>query len=197
MNTIAQNVSVVDVLVDYVQRGFGKPLSFKHFSIESLNDRATVAMAPMAPTNDLTSYATIGLSRHSLNGSSGEMPFRVELVTAALTATPYAEDILAYTYHYFVKHKVCLAPGQVLLKGIQHSRIQSPHLEHIYLAMPAGWNHGFYGLRLQQYDIRFLMPIAISEREFQYVKAHGIDKFENLITSSEVDAFDLSRQSAA
>lgn len=191
----SSNVIKTETLLNYIQKGFGGELEYKRFLLEDIKENATIVIGRNSPTRDLDSYSTVGLSNYELNGSTGKMSFRVELISAAISGTMYAEDILVKTYHHFVKNNVCMGPGQVLIDGIKYSRIESPHLEHIYLALPTGWQHEFDLLQFDDYDVRFLMPIGISDQEFLYLKIHGIEEFEKLVIGADIDIFDFTRNS--
>jgi len=170
--------------------GPGSARAFRH-----ANDAArTIDVTRFADTPDagLTTYASQGLS--DMVWPDGRP--RLEVVLACMQDGPAAPQIVANAVFHVMDSGFYPAPGTLVrdLVGVIGAGDLSQRLPHAYFGVPRRW-----GVRLPLEEgppaITLTMVVPVSEREYQYWKAHGDTALEARFSESATDLADLRRAS--
>jgi hypothetical protein len=148
-----------------------------------------------APAAGLTTYSTLGLSRHALDQPNGSV--RQELVMAI--DDRYASDqlpaLLATVGEMVLDGHRALLRGEVLPP--RGPIVDGAALEALYVAAPVVFAEEF-----AQFDgtepptiFAWLVPIRASEAEL--IASHGWPWFEERLAAEQPDLFDLVRSAVA
>jgi hypothetical protein len=183
-----------ELLRGYIEQGFGGESIPTAYGVEGAY-RVHVIEGNEKPYPGFNSYSTFGLSKYELNGVKGKMPFRVELISGSVSTVYNYAKILVAAADYFIQTKTCYGPGSLIQSGTTRAQIGYPQMPHMYITIPAYWQHNFGGVKLSSYEVKFLCVFPISEKELRYCEKYGSDKFETLLEESEADVFNISRLS--
>ncbi|MDG4771996.1 suppressor of fused domain protein [Solwaraspora sp. WMMD792] len=143
-----------------------------------------------------TSYATIGVSRHSLPSPAGQQGISLELVMtthSALAPSRFPQALQLVAGELLARH-VPILRGQTF--ALPWSVAEGSKMAVLYAAAPGYFDEGFDSVELEDgcgVAIVWMVPISVAEAEF--VSSEGWDAFERLLVSADPDLLDPGRPS--
>ena len=162
-----------------------------------------IAVAPASPDRGLSTYATVGLSQHD-NGlvTADGTPLRVELLTVGRTEYDLLGRGLANSAFNIASGECRAKPGLVL-PGVFEGYGTGLTTPHALLWYPFPWGGRFDGFTRDGVSIQWLLVVAITQQELEFVAAHGpgfhgagVEKLVDAFENNETDVYDMSRASA-
>ena len=153
-----------------------------------------IAICQNAPSRGLTSYSTVNLSDTPLIQKGHEYPVRIELVGACDSEVEEFANVLSTAAFFVKKDKWFCRPGGVFETLVSMYEL-SDTMEHLYFTAPSQWPKLNTTLKLATKKVTWLWAIPISEAESRYIAEKGDDEFETLLEQSDVDVYDIRRQS--
>lgn len=151
--------------------------------------------ASNAPTNGLTSWATVGLSALPLKDQGETLDWRAELIGCAHSSQEEMLNIIMSAAYEVAKMGWIPMPGTILLDAI------SPHcpnsaMKHLYVTLPVPWEEDLSEFKVGKRRLGWFYLCPISEAEKTLAEKAGIEALETLLENDSVDIFDLSRASS-
>lgn len=171
----------------------GKPV-VREFLHDNLPLRIDILSAQDQPESGVTSYGTIGLSDTPLSWGDGEFPTRIEICCAANSAFDFFPNILASAAFNIMRTGKLYRPGAWMPDYVQEY-YKDTKLPHLYFTTPFVWDD-LVGLDLETKKVSWLLCFPISNSELSYLRDNGEEKFENLLENSNINIFNIERQSA-
>jgi len=146
------------------------------------------------PYEGVTSYGTIGLSNYDIGLEvPNKKALRVEFIGACGNYYKEFANIISSCAFNIVTGQYSCNPG-VVYPDIINQYYEESEMKHIMFAAPFLWDN----LSTIEFDttvVTWLMPIPISDSEFEFVKEHGSEALEELFEEHDIDVFDLERKS--
>ncbi len=146
------------------------------------------------PQPGLETHSTLSLHRapNLLEGTD----IRVEIAGVAASSAVEFVNLLSTAAFFVIKDRWLCAPGVVFpdLIGRYYPGLSS-RLRHLLFVEPFPWQGLSKVSVAPGLDVHWLMAMAISEGERQYLNDRGYDELEALFTDREVPYFDLGRES--
>lgn len=144
------------------------------------------------PIPGTVTYATLGLSRHTLEMSNGR-EVRQELLLSV--AQRFADDDLAKLLAYVAEgpvreHRALLRGGVVYLS---HRLAPSSRCNSLYVSLPVVFPDGLATLEDTQPATVFAWLVPIHAEEAELVTRLGWNEFEDRLERADPDLFDLER----
>lgn len=170
--------------------GPGSARAYRH----SYDTARTIEVTRFAdvPEVGLTTYASQGLS--NVNWPDGRP--RLEVIFHTTQDTSAAPQIVANAVFHVMDSGFYPAPGTLVrdLVGVIGAGDLSMRLPHAYFSVPRRWR---VHLPLDEGPpaITLTMVVPVSEREYQYWKAHGDDALEARFEEAQMEPADLRRPS--
>jgi antitoxin YqcF len=185
-----------DLIVEYVAKAFGELPHVDYFGDREEQLKVGILTCPARPTDDLTSYSTLGLSDHPMPWGEGEFSTRIELAGVCASDEPKFANVLALAAFCIIRSGKVYHPGTVMPDYV---RLIFPSLDlpHLYLTAPFLWQETLRTLDLVTRKVSWLLAMPISESERLYLTQHGEDAFESALEQAEIDFADLRRPSIA
>lgn len=154
-------------------------------------DHGTIDLLTCAdsPQRGITSYGTIGLSRHARPNATD---LRVELVGAFSSAVPGFAEVLANCAFSAIND------GAPLRLGVVHGEVMgdlSATLPHVMFFSPFLWGDAPETLILADKTVAWLMAVPISEVERAYAEIEGANALEALFARADINILDPNRPS--
>ncbi|MGF6110233.1 suppressor of fused domain protein [Pseudomonas frederiksbergensis] len=170
--------------------------------VHAYYDEAKVRSFSILTTNDsvedgIKSIGTIGLSEVPLTGDDGqEFITRIELCSAVPISVDLWDNIVASAAFYIEQRRRAVIPGDIL-ENIVGDYYPDTKMPHLYFSIPFLWNDGhFEELLVSSLRVNWLQCFAIHESEKEFVKMHGYEAFEDLMSDQEIDIFNSERAAA-
>lgn len=154
-----------------------------------------VMTAADCPQVGVNTFATVGLSEHSLMKDGSVFPTRVELVAACGTAYSGLENVVSTAAFGVINSKWFCAPG-VIFPGVvsMHPGV-SETMSDVYFTHPFLWETRLRSTELSGRTVAWLLVVPVSKRETAFALANGSDKLAYLLERSDIDIFNLNRPS--
>jgi antitoxin YqcF len=156
---------------------------------DAVNDCFIVSGADF-PVKGVTSYCSVGLSRHSQR--AGATNVKVEILAACASITPHVDNLLASCVFDSVKNGSSIIYGARIPDIVSQYGI-SGSLRHLTFVAPFLWPE-LNRLEVEGQAIHCLMMLLISDSELAYLESHGIEALEALFDEHQIDIFDINRQ---
>ncbi|WP_326555572.1 suppressor of fused domain protein [Micromonospora sp. NBC_01813] len=143
-----------------------------------------------------TSYATLGVSRHSLSSPIDRQGISLELVMtthSALAPARLPQALQLVAGDLLTRH-VPILRGQTF--ALPWPVAEGSGMAVLYAAVPGYFDEGFDSAELEDgrsVAIVWMVPISVAEAEF--VSSKGWDAFERRLVSADPDLLDLGRRS--
>jgi hypothetical protein len=153
-----------------------------------------ILSCPESPYKGLTTYATIGLSDYPMYHDNKEFDLRVEIVGVGDSSIDWFPNILSTSAFYVIQKGWLYSPGAVV-ENLVSMYEANTELKHIYFTSPFLWSEQLKTLQLETKKVAWLLSILITDSEYQYLKQHGSDKFEELLEERDADVFNIARNS--
>ena len=129
------------------------------------------------PHAGCSSYATVGLSEHLLDGR-----YRLELIMAVGSEVKPPLPVLVRVGEEIISRHAALLRGDVVKVG-------GGGVEWLYATVPV-----YYPDALAQVDgVAVVWLVPVSDSEARFVKQHGWDPFEDRLAEADPDLTDLRR----
>lgn len=177
-----------------VETNFGRKAAISHHRDEHQKNVIVLAAAKNCPRQAIHSYATIGLSNHSIGVVFGSIPLGVEMLGACRQEFEKFPDMLAAVSFDILGTKTRFHPGAVV-KDVISRYYPQLEMKHILFVPPYGWNQEFLTLELKTKRVGWLMALPISEAEWKFYKESESGELEELFAENQVDMYDLGRKS--
>lgn len=167
----------------------------RRFADESGTSEVFVATFRDNPQSGVNTVATIGLSEFPLMKEGLEFSSRVEFVAAAGSSYDGIDNIVATLAFGVMNSKWFCAPG-VIFPGVValHPGVSNTMTD-IYFSYPFLWDDRLKSSEIAGRTVAWLLAVPISERETEYARKHGPQKLEQLFEQSNIDIFNLNRDS--
>ncbi|ASC81594.1 type VII secretion system immunity protein YqcF [Bacillus subtilis] len=171
----------------------GKPKVTKYWD-DNENSNIDILSVSDQPQEGITSYATLGLSDHSINYEVNGTPLRIEIVAAMESASDIYANVLSTCAFNIINSNFTCAPG-VIFKNVISMYDQETDMRHVMFVSPFLWEEDLELLEFSNKSVTWLMAIPISEGELQVTEKHGSDYLQDLLESKQIDIFDIKRES--
>lgn len=146
------------------------------------------------PDIGLSTYATIGLSEYSIGLQCTDgRELRTEFISLCNSDVEFFPNIIATCAFNIIKDGYSCKPGAVYPNVIEEY-YENLNMKHIYFTAPYLWEN-LGSVDMGDRMVAWLLPIPISDSEFEYLKKNGDEKFEELLEKNQVDIFDFYRKS--
>ncbi|UFS62741.1 suppressor of fused domain protein [Sulfurimonas sp. HSL-3221] len=142
----------------------------------------------------LLSYATIGLSDSPLYIDGKEYEVRVELVGASYANIDYFPNVLATAAFNIMNSKWECYPG-VIFDNIISMYDSSIEMKHLLFVPPFVWDNRLETIEFENKKVAWLQIIPISDEERSLALEKSSEALEELLEQSEVDVYNILRQS--
>jgi antitoxin YqcF len=147
-----------------------------------------------SPRDSINSYATIGLSDHSIGITMGTVPLGVEIVGACHQTYAHFPKIIAACTLKVIQSTAKFHPGAVF-KDIIPAFYPDMDMKHILFVPPYGWDHEFLTLQLPTKWVGWLMALPISDAELKFYNETESGELESRFEEKQIDVYDLKRSS--
>ncbi|CAM3824521.1 hypothetical protein BS11774_19140 [Bacillus subtilis] len=171
----------------------GKPKVTKYWD-DNENSNIDILSVSDQPQEGITSYATLGLSDHSINYEVNGTPLRIEIVAAMESASDIYANVLSTCAFNIINSNFTCAPG-VIFKNVISMYDQETDMRHVMFVSPFLWEEDLELLEFSNKSVTWLMAIPISEGDLQVTEKHGPDYLQDLLESKQIDIFDIKRES--
>lgn len=181
----------IAIKIHEIVKGEAEVSRFYDFEKSSYIDIYTGRNRPFSGVN---TYGTIGLCDYNIDKVlENKKNLRIEFIGAAKDEYTYFPNIISTCAFYIINDRYSCEPGTVYPEVISEY-YSGYEMKHILFVSPFLWEK-----RLKvETDCRtvvWLMPIPISNEEFDYLKENGSEALELLFEESEINIFDLERAS--
>lgn len=153
-----------------------------------------ILSSPDSPSEDLTTYATVGLSDYPMYQDNEEFHVRLEIIGVCNNKVNWFPNILSTCGFYLIQGGWLYSPGSVV-KNVVNAYDSDTQLKHVYFTSPFLWEEQLKMLQLETKKVAWLLCILITDAEYNYRQQNGSDKFEELLEESNADVFDITRHS--
>jgi antitoxin YqcF len=170
----------------------GKPKVLKYWDENNVSN-IDVLSAVNRPYEGITSYATIGLSDHSIEYIVDGSLLRVELVGVSANEYEHYPNVLATCAFCVINSSFPIFHGEVFRDLITMYYPES-EMRHILFVSPFLWDD-LKTLEFQDKKVAWLLAVPISEKEYRFAQKKGIDSLEQLFEQKDINIFDLERKS--
>lgn len=181
-----------DPLVEHIEKHLGK-ISISWITEDiSVPGKIQIIKFMETPAKGITTFITLGLSKHLLQMPSGKK-CRQELVICA-NSNSNAEDLISILlmlgYRTSVSHKAILRGG---IEYIGRSLTENPEMSYLYACVPFVFPESFDLLSTATYSIMFPLLIPIYDKEAEIIGKNKKGYFEKILDEQETDLFDIKR----
>jgi hypothetical protein len=170
-----------------------KPPIF-HFWDDNHRSDIYVLQAENSPQHGVKSYATIGLSDHTLMLDGKPFDTRAEIVGACGSAFPDFDNVLATLAFNVINSNWFCAPG-IIFPDVLSMYKSSVTMTDIYFAHPFIWDDRLSSTYLAGKNIAWLLAVPISKNESTFAQDFGPQELEKLFFEKNVDIYNLNRES--
>ena len=134
-------------------------------------------------------YTTIGAWEATRDGDHG-----FEFFILSPAETPYHVETLAVLTLHHAEPETRITPGRVLDLG-GRPWIEGSEIDHFLVTLPYPFGPEFEHAELPDRHVRFLWLVPITRAEAEYIRAHGVDAFEDLAEESGLEFATVDRKS--
>jgi hypothetical protein len=177
-----------------VAKAFGGKPNVQRFWDERDTNYVDILKCVDRPQNNVTSYATIGLSDAPLYKDGSEYPARLELVGACGSRFEGLDNALATAAFCIINSKWFCYPGAVF-SDILSMYTMSSSMHHFFFTPPFLWEETLKTMTIGDKSVAWLLAVPISNEERAFAEDQGSDALETLFEEKQIDIFDLERQS--
>jgi antitoxin YqcF len=192
MNVSAENKAIAR----HALKAFGGTPTVQAYHHDTENLSIDILRCDNRPCQGVTSYSTIGLSDHPMIKDGQEYPTRLEIAGACATAVQLFPNILASAGFNIIRSQWVFSPGMVLPEYIREY-YPSTTVPHIYLTAPFLWEDSLKTLDCGLKKASWLLVVPISDGELEYLKEYGDNALEELFEKTQIDIFDINRNSVS
>jgi hypothetical protein len=143
------------------------------------------------PEPGLTTYSTLGLSRHVLGLPAKKVRQEIVMTVDRAFASPSVVGVLATVAELVLKRHHALLRGEVLPP--RDALVPNAKLDALYAAAPVMLPHEFATFFGSDPPTVFVWLMPISHREADLIATHGWDWFEDRLVEQQPNLFDLAR----
>jgi hypothetical protein len=169
----------------------GKPNVSKYW--DAANESNVDLLTAVRPDEDIVSYATIGLSDHSIDYHVDGTPLRLEIVGACAAKFNQYPNLLATCAFSIINSKFSICPGKIFRDMIEMYYPES-QMKHVLFVSPALWED-LKTLEFPDKKVAWLLAVPIAENEYLYAQEKGTEMLEELFEQKEIQIFDIERKS--
>jgi hypothetical protein len=145
-----------------------------------------------SPEHGLTTYSTLGLSRHVLDLPTKSVRQELVMTVDRVFATPSVVSVLTAVGELVLDRHRGLLRGEVLPP--RGALVPSARLDALYAAAPVMLPNEFATLLGSNPPTVFVWLVPISNREADLVATHGWGWFEDQLVEQQPDLYDLDRR---
>lgn len=189
--------SLISSIVDDVFR-FSDKKVIANFSDANRESHIDIISAANCPQNGVTSYSTIGLSRHPLIKGGEKIDVGIEICGACSNKFVNFDVAISTAAFCVINSKWFCAPGIIFPEIISAHNLSST-LHDMYFMPPFFWSDPLFPKNVDDVDenkkLTWVQAIPISRAESQYARENGPLALEDLLEDKEVDVLDLQRAS--
>jgi hypothetical protein len=177
-------------LLEHIETALG-PIE-EGWELTESPSRIRVASFRQQPFEGAITYVTIGLSENVLPMTAGR-DVRQELVFSAhesFSRGAISSFLLTFADYILSKRRALLrgdvvGPGEPIIPGVS--------LDAVYSALPVIFQEGFATYDATAPPTVFVWLIPLHEREADFVKKNGWNRFEDMLAEKDPDLLDLNR----
>ena len=134
------------------------------------------------------------ITLHEASNKVGSRNVAVELVGVAAEEIEWLPNLLSTAAFYIIRDGWTAAPG-VLFELLVEEYDPGTSLPHLLWVPPSPWA-GLHGVETSDGgSVHWLLGVAVSDAEAEFIKSNGFDAFEELMDKAHLDYFDFSRRS--
>ena len=152
----------------------------------------SIARFSNQPVEGMCTYATLGLSHHSL--AMGEDRYvRQELVFTTFSGVP-SDDIVSFLMNFsdfMLSHHQALLKGQAV--GLKAPIVAFSEMNAIYATGPVMFDDDFATFEKTSPSTVLVWVIPIYENEAKLIQEHGWEPFEDTLEELDPDLWDMNR----
>lgn len=182
-------------IASHLSKALGSKTKLRHWITGDGKFHQYLLEAKNTPTNDLTSWATVGLSAFPLKDGSETLDWRAELIGCAQSSQEEMLNIIMSSAFEVAKMGWIPLPGTILLDAISPHFPQS-EMKHLYVTLPVPWEEELSEFKVGKRRLGWFLLCPISEAEKNLAEKAGIEALETLLENDSVDIFDLTRPSS-
>jgi len=145
------------------------------------------------PDEGLQTCATIGLNAVNIGFTLSDKPLRVELIGACDVRNSFYEQLFA-TISFAIMHFNRAYPGMMIPHAAE-LYLSDCAMKHVMLWHPFVWGDDIDTIEADGRYITWLMPVLISDAEYQYAQQHGVEALESLLEEADIDIYNFYRDS--
>ncbi len=138
-------------------------------------------------------YSTVGVSSYSIGLSVDKVPLRVELMFVCDKMKKEIPCILSTCAFCIINSHYECFPG-VIFYDVIGAFIDDSDMKHVMFVKPFLWEE-YQGMVLEDKRVEWLLAVPVSEAEAKYAEEYGSDALDDLFEKSDIDIFDLYRES--
>lgn len=162
--------------------------------------RVNVAYMTGGKFENVTSYASIGLSRTPLYLEGDEKPYHVEFMAGEHLQGEVADSFFPRALEEVVD--VCLKDRRLIVRGevlqVPSMLTLNERFKYFYAALPVYYDPDFKSVDVEDgAKVAIVWLVPITEAEARFVLDRGWDVFEQELMKRDPDLFDLGRDSIA
>ena len=179
-------------LINHIEKHLGK--IDKGWKLKHKQSPIQVVRFIDQPFEGMTTYMSLGLSKHPLNLKQGK-DIHQELIFSAHEKYP-SEQIASFLVtfaEYLLSRKKALLRGDVV--GPSTPLIPGVPVNSVYSSIPVFFDDSFYVYKGHQLPTVFVWLIPLLEDECKFIKQDGWNSFEDMLESKNPDLLDLDRSS--
>jgi antitoxin YqcF len=166
--------------------------------IDYLNNNESICIplliCPDHPDDGLITHMTIGLSDYPMYQDDNEFHVRTELIGVCDGNIDWFPNVLASVAFHLIRTSCLFCPGSIL-KNVLADYDSTVNVKHFYFTSPFLWEDELQVFQLKTKRVACLMCILITDSEYEYFKQYGDEQFEELLEQSDVDIFNVRRDS--
>lgn len=169
---------------------FGGEPRIRRFQDRAKTTHLDVLSCEGAPAAGYVTHSTLGLFR--CENTLGDHDVRVELAAVVGADRPKMAPVLAGCGFNVMIDRWAVQPG-VVFPAVFDGTALARHLRHIVWVEPIEWEQLTAVAIRPDLDVHWLLAIAISDGEREFLEREGFDAFEDLFADEEVAYYDLDR----
>lgn len=182
-------------LVQSLLQAFGGQPSVREYWDDNHVNSIDILSCIDSPHVGVTSYSTLGLSKHRIGFTSDNIPLGVEFIGAVGSTYSIFSNILATCAFCIINSKYKCYPG-VIFRGVVKMYEGNSDMKHIMFVSPFLWENKLQTLEFSNRHVTYLLAVPISDSELAFAQTKSSDELETVFEQQQIDIFNLYRTSA-
>lgn len=155
------------------------------------NNKVNTVIFRNTPENKLTTYATLGLSKHCVNYKSR---FELIFVSSSNEEELNLANMLIWLADFIIEQHRPILCGEVIY--LPETISPESAMDALYVSCPFYFPDDFQVLEAEDNDVVFPLLIPVYKSEAKNISQNGWSKFEQFLVDNDIDnLWDLQRKS--